>query len=310
MNCRLLVQVLAIGLCTAALSFRAGGQSQDQATDVIPLDPEVQQEINRVVTALSVGEMPEEAVQEIVQDFKGFKNKSPQELLLQVLAVYGGKDEYRSNPRAEMAKRLLLSNLLQEMTSLDIVAAVAPKYEQASDLKLQKSLRQALNMAVFKNGRVNPDFEAFLTYIAQNKEQPPMKLIGYMYGLSPHLVLQARVTLKPEALEVSPGILTAFVHLPEGYPVSGITSATCDGAPSERMMLNDDKTEMIIKFRREAIEAALARVGESIDTNFVVRGVWQSAAATNLFEGAASIKKIVGAKDKDKDKDKDKEKKK
>lgn len=117
--------------------------------------------------------------------------------------------------------------------------------------------------------------------------------------------LAAQVRLKPEALEVSPGILTAFVRLPEGYPVSGITSATCDRAKPERMpalhrpgMPNDDGTEMIIKFRRQDIEEALAQVGQSIDTHFVVRGVWKGAAETNFFEGAASIKKIVGAKSK------------
>ncbi|MCG2658734.1 MAG: hypothetical protein L6437_00620, partial [Kiritimatiellae bacterium] len=99
---------------------------------------------------------------------------------------------------------------------------------------------------------------------------------------------------------VSPGVLTTFVRLPAGYPVSGIISATCDGAPCERMMPNDDATEMIIKFRRQDIENALAQTGESIDINFVVRGIWQSTAGTNLFQGADSITKIVGAKEKKK----------
>lgn len=108
--------------------------------------------------------------------------------------------------------------------------------------------------------------------------------------------LEAQVSLKPEALNVTPGVLTAFVRLPEGYLVKGIISVTCDGAPSERMMLNDDGTEMIIKFRRNNIETALAQVGERIDTNFVVRGIWQDAGRTNFFEGTASIKKIVSEK--------------
>lgn len=185
MNYQLLVQVFVIGLCTAALSFGGGVQSEDRPTDVIQLDPEVQQEISRAVTALSAGEMPEDAAQRIVHEFMGFKNKSPQELLLQVLAVYGGKDEYRSNPHAEMAKRLLLSNLLQDMASSDIVAAVAPKYEQASDPKLQSSLRLALGMVIFKGGRVDPDFSALSAYVEAHKEQPPRKLVGYMYGHNP-----------------------------------------------------------------------------------------------------------------------------
>lgn len=188
MNCRLMLWFLCLGSIVSVLSFGADIQSEDRTAEVIPLASDVQQEIVRVVTALSAGDMPEEAVQKIVQDFKSFKNKPPQELLLQVLAVYGGKDEYRTNPRAEMAKRLLLSSLLQEMTPSNIVHAVAPKYEQTSDPKLEYSLRQALGMATLRGGRadvINPNFDAFSAYVAQRKEQPPRKLVGFMYGRNP-----------------------------------------------------------------------------------------------------------------------------
>lgn len=95
-------------------------------------------------------------------------------------------------------------------------------------------------------------------------------------------------------MNVNPGILTAFVRLPEGYPAGGITSATCDGALYERMMLNDDATELIIKFRRQDIEAALAQIGESIDIDFIVRGAWQDEAGNSyIFQGADSITKII-----------------
>lgn len=110
--------------------------------------------------------------------------------------------------------------------------------------------------------------------------------------------LAAQVTLTPETLNVSPGVLTAFVRLPAGYPARNITSATCDGAFYEQMKLNADGTEMIIKFRRQDIEKALAQIGESLDTHFVVRGVWRGAVGNRLFQGTASIKKIVGVKSK------------
>jgi len=187
MNCRLLPQIFA-GFCTVALAIASEVQPESQPTNVIPLAPDVQQEITRVVNVLSAGDMSEEAVQKVVKEFKGFKNKPPQELLLQVLAVYGGKEEYRSNPRAEMAKRLLFSNLLQGMTPSDIVAAVAPKYEQASDPQLEYGLRQALGMTTLRDGRVdsdNPKFDAFSSYIAEKKTLPPWKLVGFMYGLNP-----------------------------------------------------------------------------------------------------------------------------
>ena len=191
MNCRLLPQVIA-SLCTAAFAFASGVQPEGQPTNVISLAPDVQQEITRVVTVLSAGDMSEEAVQEVVKEFKSFKNKPPQELLLQVLAVYGGKEEYRSNPRVEMAKRLLFSNLLQGMTPSDVVAAVAPKYEQTSDPKLEYGLRQALGMATLRGGRVDsvdPDFGVFSIYIGQNKDQPPRKLIEFMYGHNPQVAV-------------------------------------------------------------------------------------------------------------------------
>lgn len=188
MNSRLLLLILGICSLVSMLSFGAGVPSETQPAEVIPLVPEVQQEITRAVAALSAGNMPEEAVQKIVQDFKSLKNKPSHELLLQVLAVYGGRDEYRSNPQAEMAKRLLLSSLLQEMTPSEIVTTVAPKYEQASDPKLEYGLRQALGMATLRDGRsaaIYPNFDAFSTYIAQNKEQPPKKLISFIYGHNP-----------------------------------------------------------------------------------------------------------------------------
>lgn len=127
--------------------------------------------------------------------------------------------------------------------------------------------------------------------------------------------LSAEVKLETAAVEVSPGILTAHVRLPEGYPVSGITTATCDHAPAERMTLSDDGTEMIMKFRRQDIEAAQARIGKNIDTNFVVQGNWTGTVVTargnrtsSYFWGTASIMKIVKEETQDKTRDKDENK--
>ncbi|MDO9541976.1 MAG: FlgD immunoglobulin-like domain containing protein [Kiritimatiellia bacterium] len=108
------------------------------------------------------------------------------------------------------------------------------------------------------------------------------------------VVLKANVRLEPEALKVNPGVLTAFVSLPEGYPVRNITSATCDGAAYESMQVNGDGTEMIIKFRRQAIERALAEIGEEIDTSFIVRGTYTDENGTLVFEGTDEISKIAG----------------
>lgn len=227
MNSRFLAQVVVV-LCMAVLAFGDDACADERPTNaVIPLASDVQQEIARAVTALSAGNMSEEAVQKVVQEFKGFKNKTPQELLLQVLAVYGGKEEHRSNPGAEMAKRLLLSSLLQDMTSSNIIAAVAPKYEQTADPKLQKSLRQTLDMAALKNGRVEPDFEPFSAYIVQNKDQLPRKLIQYMYGHNPQAAVmsmsrvfggKAVETELAEKLKGDPkAVLQSFAERPEWW---------------------------------------------------------------------------------------------
>ncbi|MBU4367251.1 MAG: hypothetical protein KKF10_08985, partial [Verrucomicrobia bacterium] len=110
---------------------------------------------------------------------------------------------------------------------------------------------------------------------------------------APLIEMRASVRLEPEALKVNPGILTAFVSLPEGYPESGIRDATCDGAAYESMQVNGDGTEMIIKFRRQAIEEALAQQGEELDTHFIVELTWQGDAGTFIFQGEDDITKIV-----------------
>ncbi|MDO9541274.1 MAG: hypothetical protein Q7J98_02985, partial [Kiritimatiellia bacterium] len=123
--------------------------------------------------------------------------------------------------------------------------------------------------------------------------------VRFLVGL-----LDASVRLEPETLNVNPGVLTAFVSLPEGYDPIYITDATCDGAAYESMQVstaggsayggNGDGTEMIIKFRRQAIEEALAEIGEEIDTSFIVRGTYTDETGTLVFEGTDEISKIVG----------------
>ena len=191
MNSRLFALALCLGFCSTSLSLGSDVTTEDRSTDVISLALDIQQEIARIVASISAGNMSEENVEKTVREFIGFKNVAPGELLLQVLAVYGGKDEYRKDPGSEMAKRLLLSTLLQDMAPADIVATVAPKYEKAVDLKLQQSLRHALDMAAFKNGRVDPDFDGFSSYVERNKEPPPRKLVGYMYSLNPRVAVLA-----------------------------------------------------------------------------------------------------------------------
>lgn len=117
------------------------------------------------------------------------------------------------------------------------------------------------------------------------------------------VVLVAQVTIKPETLKVTPGVLTAYVKFPEGYNVAGIVDVTCDGALPESMMFSQmgepseeiSEPVMIIKFRRDAIEEALSLLDppQSIDTTFKVRGTVQDAYGTYIFEGTDAIMKVL-----------------
>ena len=107
------------------------------------------------------------------------------------------------------------------------------------------------------------------------------------------VLLESRVTLKPETLKVNPGVLTVFVEFPAGYDVATIQDPTCDGASAERMSLNGDGTQMIVKFRRQDIEDALAQKGETIDNHFVVRGTFEHDGDVYIFQGEDDIKKVL-----------------
>ncbi len=186
----IIIVYICVTTSALELSARADAVSEDRNIDVIPLDQAVQEAISRVVAAFSPeGGLTEAGAYKVVEEYKRLKNKTSQELLLQVLAVYGGKDEYRLNPRAEWAKRFLISSMLQDMTPLDIVAAVAPKFEQSTDRKVSHSLRLALDMVIFRGGRVQPDFTAICIFIEQNKKQPPQKLISYIYSHDPRCAM-------------------------------------------------------------------------------------------------------------------------
>lgn len=87
--------------------------------------------------------------------------------------------------------------------------------------------------------------------------------------------------------------MTAFVKFPAGYNVAGIIDATCDGANYETMELSDYGMTMVIKFRRKAVEQALAQKGETIDTEFEIKGTFQVNQQTYTFKGTDTIKKVL-----------------
>lgn len=96
--------------------------------------------------------------------------------------------------------------------------------------------------------------------------------------------LPATIIIKPESFNQNTGTFTAFVTFPEGYNVSTITDATCDGAVAYNLIYNQGNNRMILKFRREEVKVL------PIDIHFVVTGHFKEGL---IFEGSDDIIKII-----------------
>jgi len=116
---------------------------------------------------------------------------------------------------------------------------------------------------------------------------------------------QVELVIKPEALNVNPGVLTAYLKFPEPFGVPQTINATLDGAPLERWEISNEGLPeeglegpiVIMKFRRQDIENALAEKGEVIDTEFILKGKFNDGTAMYGqpydFEGRDFIMKII-----------------
>ena len=114
-----------------------------------------------------------------------------------------------------------------------------------------------------------------------------------------------KVVIKPEALNINPGVLTCYVKFPDFFGVPLTLDATLDGGALDKWMVDYDGVPeegligpvVILKFRRQDIENALAEKGETIDTEFILKGVFNDGTAPSdlpyQLEGRDSIMKIV-----------------
>ena len=147
--------------------------------------PKVQAEIQRLADVFSSGGLDEQGVQEAISEFKTFDGRTAGENLLQVLLTYGGREEQRTNPQSEAAKRALIYWLSQGMSPSDVVEAIAPHLDQTTDPQLLKNLGRPLELVALGGKTRSPDFSAFMEYIEQRKENPPVGLAKKMYVYSP-----------------------------------------------------------------------------------------------------------------------------
>ena len=147
-------------------------------------ETEIHEEILRTVTLLSVDEMSEEDVNLAVDELKSFSEGRFEELLFQLLLVYGGRDEFKVDPKSEMAKRLLIAKVSESIPGDVLVSYLAPHLEQGVDPSLQKNVCRVLELVAFrKEGR--PEFSDFISCIKDRKSEPPESLILFMYRIDP-----------------------------------------------------------------------------------------------------------------------------
>jgi flagellar hook assembly protein FlgD len=146
---------------------------------------------------------------------------------------------------------------------------------------------------------LDPEVEHTLKIIARDMAgNRTIKEERFKVGL-----IEAVLYLAPDVLKVNPGVLTAYVQFPHPYDVSRITEAYLDGAPAKSFTYSQEGEPeegiegptMIIKFMRKDVEEALAKIGQEIDTTFVITGsFWDPASGYQLsYHGSATIKAVI-----------------
>ncbi|MDI6788278.1 MAG: hypothetical protein QME51_07895, partial [Planctomycetota bacterium] len=181
-----------------------------------------------------------------------------------------------------------------------------------------------LTVSVSGQNLFEPSIEQHtLTIIAQDRGGNEVtRTITFTTGYA-----DVKVVIKPEALNINPGVLTVYAKLPEPFGIPLTLTATLDGAPLDNWMVSyeDMPAEpsgvptnvgkegltapiVIMKFRRQDIEKALAEKGEVLDTKFILKGTFTESqrspdyfgndgtAPSDLpyqFEGRDSITKII-----------------
>lgn len=179
-----IASVFATCMLLGAGALALDADEVESSKQIIVPDAECQAEIARVVRLLSADEMSKQDVSDIVGHFKSFRKDQPEELLSQLLLVYGGRDEYKANPKAEMAKRVLINNVAESISGDELVRFLAPYLEQASNVSLQRNVGHVLALVAFRReGR--PNFDGFVSYIRTRRASPPPALISLMYRIDP-----------------------------------------------------------------------------------------------------------------------------
>ena len=96
----------------------------------------------------------------------------------------------------------------------------------------------------------------------------------------------------PEALQITPGIMTSHILFPDLYNASQIFNMTLDGAPFDHASGNQDN-QLNIHFRRCDVANEIALRGEIFDLNFILEGSVYYNGQLVKAKGNDDIKKLV-----------------
>ena len=178
---------LPVWLTTSCALVTLGIPSTD-SVDCIPLDDGIQKGISNAVDVLTSPGITEKTLNDVLDDLLLLDASPHTNLLLQVLATYGSKEEHRRNPRRGMARRWLLARLASTMSRAEIVDAVAPKFEGCAIPVTENTLCQALGMALFHGSDPksdDQDLSYFANYVRKRGDELPQKLVRYVFGKNP-----------------------------------------------------------------------------------------------------------------------------
>jgi len=102
------------------------------------------------------------------------------EFLIQMALAYGKQE----SPEDNLMVRVIWGKALKRLTASDIVESIAPYYALAMPPELRRNLEHILDTASVQNGRLRPDYRAFIFYLERNKEAPPQRLVRYMFQVN------------------------------------------------------------------------------------------------------------------------------
>jgi len=123
------------------LSFAMAGVVDQAYFPSLDPDQKAQEEIsNFIATAKSNSLDSEEKYFEAMDAFFATNLDREEVDLVQLLLLYGGEEEHKTNPQSEMLKRVMIFHYVSQMDSERVIATIAPLLDETTNPDMLKSL--------------------------------------------------------------------------------------------------------------------------------------------------------------------------